>query len=94
MRLLGLSADEVVQFQTNVRHGDRRSMPGAVRASCGINSGDEDVQQLLDALTQIASGLQPPCAYHQDPVSGDYFPDLARGWLVDVRSRGGLCSLG
>jgi selenocysteine lyase/cysteine desulfurase len=87
IRLLGLSADEVDQFQTKVRHGDRRSMPGAVRASCGINSSDEDVRSLLDALTQIVSGLEPPCAYHQDPVLGDYFPDPARGWLVDVRSR-------
>ncbi len=94
IRLLGLSADEVAQFQTNVRHGDRRSMPGAVRASCGINSRDEDVQSLLDALTQIASGREAPCAYHQDPVSGDYFPDLANGWLVDTGSRGGSCSPG
>jgi selenocysteine lyase/cysteine desulfurase len=94
IRLLGLSADEVVQFQTDVRHGERRLMPGAVRASCGINSSDDDVQKLLDAVTLIASGLQPPCDYLQDPVSGDYFPDLARGWLVDVRSRGGSCSPG
>jgi selenocysteine lyase/cysteine desulfurase len=93
-RLLELSADEVDQFQINVRHGDRRSMPGAVRASCGINTSDEDVHRLLDALTQIASDPEPPCAYHQDPLSGDYFPDPARGWLVDVRSRGGSCSPG
>jgi selenocysteine lyase/cysteine desulfurase len=93
-RLLGLSGDEVVQFQTDVRRGDRRSMPGAVRASCGINSSDEDVQQLLDALAQIASGFEPPYAYHQDPESGDYFPDRAGGWFVDGRSRGGMCSPG
>jgi hypothetical protein len=69
-------------------------MPGAVRASCGVNTSDEDVHRLLDALTQIASDPEPPCAYHQDPLSGDYFPDPARGWLVDVRSRGGSCSPG
>jgi hypothetical protein len=89
-----LDHDEVVRFQNDVRHGDRHSMPGAVRASCGINTTDEDVHQLLDAVAIIASGAAPPCDYQQDPASGDYFPESTNGRLVDVRSRGGLCSPG
>jgi selenocysteine lyase/cysteine desulfurase len=94
VRLLGLDGDEVAQFQKDVRHGDRRSMPGAVRASCGINTTDEDVGQLLDAVAIIASGGASACGYLQDPASGDYFPEPTTGWLVDVRSRGGSCSPG
>ena len=94
IRLLGLSNDQVTQFQANVRHGDRQSLPGAVRASCGINTSDDDVQKLLDAVSLIASGSGAPCEYHQDPVSGDYFPDPAIGWLADVRRHGGSCSPG
>jgi selenocysteine lyase/cysteine desulfurase len=92
-RLLGLDHDEVARFQMDVRHGDRQSMPGAVRASCGINTTDDDIQQLLDAVEIIASGSAPPCTYHQDPT-GDYFPEWTDGWPVDVRSRGGSCAPG
>jgi selenocysteine lyase/cysteine desulfurase len=94
IRLLGLDHDEVARFHKDVRHGDRQSMPGAVRVSCGINTTDEDVQQLLNAVAIIASGAAPPCDYLQDPVTGDYFPEPTTGWLVDVRSRGGSCSPG
>jgi hypothetical protein len=69
-------------------------MPGAVRASCGINTTDEDIRQLLDAVAIIASGAAPPCDYVQDPMSGDYFPEPTTGWFIDVQSRGGACSPG
>jgi selenocysteine lyase/cysteine desulfurase len=94
IRLLGLDHDEVARFHKDVRHGDRLSMPGAVRASCGVNTTDEDIHQLLDAVAIIASGAAPPCDYLQDPASGDYFPESTNGWNVDVRSRGGSCSPG
>ncbi len=94
IRLLGLSDVEVARFQADIRHGDRQSMPGAVRASCGINTTDEDVHKLLDAVAIIASGEAPPCEYLQDRASGDYFPETTTGWLVDMRSRGGSCSPG
>ena len=38
MRLLGLSHDEVAAYRQAVRAGDRSQIPGAVRASCGINT--------------------------------------------------------
>ena len=93
-RLLGLSHDQVARFHTSVRHGDRQTMPGAVRASCGINTTDDDVAALLDAVSLIAAGGRAPCEYVQDPASGDYFPDPASGWLADVPRHGGSCSPG
>jgi len=101
-RLLGLGVDEVVRFRDDIRHGDRRSMPGAVRASCGINTSADDVQRLLDALNQIAGGLAPPVAYHQDATTGDYYPEsygdpdapmAAKGNPL-ARQRGGSCPPG
>jgi selenocysteine lyase/cysteine desulfurase len=94
IRLLGLKEDEVTRFQAEVRRGDRYSMPGAVRASCGINTTEADVQKLLDAVTVIAAGETPPFAYAQNSATGDYFPDPIPDWLAGARSRGGPCSPG
>jgi selenocysteine lyase/cysteine desulfurase len=94
MRLLGLSEDEVARFRADIRKGDRRHVPGAVRASCGINTTDEDIQRLLVAVAQIAAGGDPPFSYVQDPTSGDFTPDPASGWYVGPRSRGRTCSPG
>jgi len=93
-RLLGLSAQEIERFRDGVRHGDRRSMPGAVRASCGINSTEADIDALLVAVADIARGTPAPVDYVQDPRSGDFFPDPATGWCVDVRVQRGPCSPG
>jgi selenocysteine lyase/cysteine desulfurase len=75
MRLLGLSRDEVHRFREQVRRGDRSAVPGAVRASAGINTTEHDVNRLLGAVARIASGDQPPVSYRQDPRTGDYHPD-------------------
>jgi len=40
--------------------GDRRRMPGAVRASAGIATTTEDIDRFLDALARIAGGEPPP----------------------------------
>ena len=73
-RLLGLSSDAVAVYREEVRRKDRRNMPGAVRASGGINTSEADVERFLAALGRIASGQPAPISYTQDPVSGDYFP--------------------
>lgn len=72
-RLLDLPDDEVQRFHAEARVGDRRNLPGAVRASCGINGSTDDITRLLDAVTVIASG-PPPVPYVQDPATGDYAP--------------------
>jgi selenocysteine lyase/cysteine desulfurase len=73
IRLLGLTREEVHRYRDQARREDRRAMPGAVRASAGINVSDDDVQRLLAAVASIAAG-DPPVRYHQDPSTGDFFP--------------------
>ena len=71
-RLLGLTSEDVRRHRDQARRGDRRAVPGAVRASAGINTTD-DVQRLLAAVTRVAAG-NPPVPYHQDPSTGAFFP--------------------
>ena len=75
MRLLGLTDDEVFDFRHEVRQGDRTRMPGAVRASAGINTTEADVSRLIVAVARIAGGEPAPVAYVQDPRTGDFTPD-------------------
>ena len=74
IRLLGLSREQVLRYRDEVRHGDRRAMPGAVRASAGLNTTGADVTRLLSAVAQIARGEPPPVPYQQDPRTGDFHP--------------------
>ncbi len=87
MRLLGLAEDEVVDFRNEMRQGDRTRMPGAVRASAGINTTEADVSRLLSAVARIAAGAPAQASYVQDPGSGDYIPWRDAAPLFgDVRS--------
>jgi selenocysteine lyase/cysteine desulfurase len=74
MRLLGYTQQDVHRYRDQVRHGDRSSMPGAVRASAGLGTTVEDVSRLLAAVARIAGGEEPPVPYCQDPRTGDYYP--------------------
>jgi selenocysteine lyase/cysteine desulfurase len=95
VRLLGLSGAEVAAYRDEFRRGDRTRMPGAVRASCGINTSKAELERLLAAVAGIASGEQPPVAYHQDPRTGDFFPDPeAAVWPSEPGTRGAACSPG
>lgn len=95
MRLLGLSQSEIDGYRAAVRSGDRRQVPGAVRASAGINTIDGDIDRLLAAVSTIASGEPAPVVYRQDPATGDYWPDAdAPGWTGADRDLGGACARG
>jgi len=50
--------DEVTDFRNEVRRGDRTRMPGAVRASAGINTTEADISRLISAVARIAGGAQ------------------------------------
>ncbi|MGO8724700.1 MAG: aminotransferase class V-fold PLP-dependent enzyme, partial [Acidimicrobiales bacterium] len=89
MRLLGLSDEEVTAFRNEVRRGDRTRLPGAVRASVGINTTRADIDRLLEAVNRIASGERAPVTYFQDPCTGDYFPDPdCAPWQAEERPPG------
>jgi selenocysteine lyase/cysteine desulfurase len=78
IRLLGLSGDDLTRFRTAARHHDRRSLPGAVRASAGLSTTTNDIDRLLAAVETVAT-TPPPVDYIADPLTGDYWPKgLAR----------------
>ncbi len=95
MRLLDLSPAEIAAYRDAVRSGDRRNVPGAVRASCGINTTLEDIDRFLRAVASIAAGEPAPVAYQQDPATGDYWPEgEVRGWASADRAVGASCARG
>ncbi|CAB4892238.1 unannotated protein [freshwater metagenome] len=92
-RLLGLSPDDVAQFRADVLRGDRRTMPGAVRASACINTSAQDIDRLLAAVRAIVSGAPSPIEYRQDPLSGDYQPvGPGTEWWTDPAATHPGCS--
>ena len=94
MRLLDLSHDEIDAYRHAVRAGDKRNIPGAVRASGGINTTTEDIDRFLGAVEQII-GTDPPVPYTQDPSTGDYWPEgTAPGWTAADRTAGASCARG
>jgi selenocysteine lyase/cysteine desulfurase len=95
LRLLDLRSDEVHAYRDAVLHGDRRHVPGAVRASVGLSTTAEDVDRFLAAVAGIAAGDPAPVAYEQDPHTGDYWPQVtAQGWSSPGRHLGASCARG
>jgi selenocysteine lyase/cysteine desulfurase len=99
IRLLGLGPADVNAYREQVRAGDHRFMPGAVRASCGISSTEADVDALLEAVGTIArgapAGQELPVAYVQDVDTGDYWPlSEEPGWRGHERETGASCARG
>jgi selenocysteine lyase/cysteine desulfurase len=95
LRLLDMSDDDVAAYRRDVMAGDRRTMPGAVRASGGISTTAADVDRFLDAVREIASGAPAPITYTQDRTTGDYWPDgEAAPWANAHRSLGAGCARG
>ena len=95
LRLLGLSSDEVTEYQAAVLRGDRRRIPGAVRASAGLSTTRADVERFLDAVGRIAAGEPPPVHYDQDEHTGDYWPHTDDpAWSGADRRLGATCSRG
>ena len=95
MRLLGLGEAEVARFRQAVRAGDHSQLPGAVRASAGINTTAADIDRLLEAVAAIAGGDPSPVTYRPDLDTGDYWPDSdVPGWSGWDRSLGASCARG
>jgi selenocysteine lyase/cysteine desulfurase len=94
-RLLGLSQKDVAAYREDVLRGDRSRMPGAVRASAGLNTTPADIDRLLEAVARIARGDEPPVRYLQEPRTGDFTPDPGQvPWQTAFRAHGSSCSPG
>jgi selenocysteine lyase/cysteine desulfurase len=95
MRLLGLGPAEVAAHRDAVRRGDRRSLPGAVRASAGLATTPAEIDALLAGVAAVASGQPAPVEYQQDPYTGDFWPrGDAPGWSAGDRRLGATCARG
>ncbi len=95
VRLLGLGPGEVAGHRLRVRLGDRSQMPGAVRASLGVNASGGDVERLCLAVARLAALGPAPVPYAQDPRTGDFRPGPAAApWLATMRRDGSSCSPG
>jgi selenocysteine lyase/cysteine desulfurase len=91
IRLLGYGRDDVRDYRTQIRRGDRSTMPGAIRASGGINTTEQDVARLLTAVARVA-GSPPPIEYRQDLGTGDYQPCEVPGQRSKTRAHQASCS--
>jgi selenocysteine lyase/cysteine desulfurase len=95
VRLLGLAPGEVAEHRARARRGDRSQMPGAVRASLGVNASAADVERLCAAVTRLAALVPAPITYVQEPGTGDFSPGPA-SWpgAAATRRPGSSCSPG
>jgi selenocysteine lyase/cysteine desulfurase len=95
LRLLDLDATEVAEYQAAMRRGDRRRIPGAVRASASLSTTAADIDRLVAAVADIAAGQNPPVPYDQDPHTGDYWPRTSEpAWSSSGRHLGASCARG
>lgn len=95
VRLLGLSPARVSAYRESVLAGDRRAIPGAVRASAGLATSTADAERLVTALRVIAGGGSAPVRYEQDHRTGDYWPVTSTpGWTEPERPAGTACARG
>jgi selenocysteine lyase/cysteine desulfurase len=95
LRLLGVSPAEASVARAQVIAHDRRHIPGAVRASCGLGTSADDVDALLEAVAVLAAGAPPPIPYVQDEETGDFSPTEAMaGWPDPSDHLGSPCARG
>ncbi len=95
IRLLDLGCDGMATAMSQVLRGDRRHIPGAVRASAGLATTVADVDALLAALARLVSGAPPPVDYVQETATGDFFPATERnGWWNPASGASGGCARG
>jgi selenocysteine lyase/cysteine desulfurase len=74
VHLLRLPQEDLDAWKQRVLRGDKRGMPGMVRASFGCYSNTEDVDRLLEMLDRVARGDYRG-KYEVDPASGEYLPE-------------------
>lgn len=72
--LLGIDEAEADSVRRRIRRGERADIPGAVRASLGIGTTEDDVRRFIEAIGSLmAEG--PRLHYVQDPDTGDFEPE-------------------
>lgn len=83
-RELGITEATQAGVEEDLRHGDKSSMYGMVRASCGLCTATTDLECLGDALKRLLK-QGPTLRYEQDKTTGLFSPlDSADGWKAHV----------
>jgi len=78
--LLGITKDDALQVGVSIAMRDLSGMPGMVRISFGMYNTLEEVDVLIEALSDIARGAHKG-KYVQDRASGEY---QAQDWSPDL----------
>ena len=97
LRLLDLSDEQVHAYREAVLDGDRREIPGAVRASAGLSTIERPTSIAWSKRSAaIADGSPAPVTYRPGRTHGRL---LARqrdraGWTADDRTLGASCARG
>jgi len=73
LHLLGVNEVQAHTVRELIKAGDRSNMPGLIRASFGLYNTAEEIDILIDALTQISRGNYRG-KYIQERISGEYKP--------------------
>ena len=95
LRLLDLTPRQVTEYRAAVLRGDRRQIPGAVRASAGLSTTAEDIDRFLAAIAALADGSKPAIPYDLDEHTGDYWPHTSEdAWSTAARRLGAGCARG
>ena len=90
-----VTMEKVTDYKDAVLAGDRRQIPGAVRASASIATTTDELDVFLAAVADIARHPDPPVAYDQDRSTGDYWPRTdATGWTATERHHTAPCGRG
>jgi cysteine desulfurase/selenocysteine lyase len=79
--LLDVNSGELDNLGEEVTHGDKRHMPGMVRASFGIYNDKPEIDRFVSALEQVIEGNYQG-SYKQNKKTGDF---IAAGWDPQVR---------
>jgi len=73
LHLLGLSAEQATDVRRRILANDRSEMPGLIRASFGLYNSIEEVDVLVEALTDISRGKYKG-KFIQDKATGEFSP--------------------
>jgi cysteine desulfurase/selenocysteine lyase len=85
IHLLGLTNREWRKHQTDIRNGDKTSVPGLVRISFGCYNTTAEIDVFIDMLKRISAGDYAG-AYRQEVSSGDFIPVGSNGTFDEIFS--------
>jgi selenocysteine lyase/cysteine desulfurase len=82
LHLLGITERESQMIRDQMMSGNRSEMPGFIRASFGLYNTRDDVDRLIEALSEIKEGNYIG-DYRQDISTGEYLP---KDWKPDYEA--------